>query len=112
MTRSYNSIIDLIAAHNEGDLLEDINDEITQIIEKIENNPPNVKASAKIAITLTIATDGDGKLSLTPNITSKLPARLQQSASTYWLSDGKIVRENPRQRDMFINSNVTAMKAQ
>lgn len=90
---------DLIGLLARGRFVEKCDEHLAKTIEALSALPDR-KGTATISISL-IVTFLDGRVDVTPRITSKLPEEKGFNATPFWALDGGLSVQHPSQADMF-----------
>ena len=98
-------ILKLLEDLNQGALMRDANTRLAEMVKAVEEN----RGTGVITIKLKVEPNEDDTVSVCPDITIKKPQR-QRPPSLFFLSSGKLYKQDPRQMSLTSVDNVSKIK--
>lgn len=89
------NFIELIQSHDKGRLLDAINEELGALVKACFE----YEANGELTVKLKLKAGGEGQFEVVPAVAAKQPRRPVRNAIFFGTVDGKLTREDPRQRD-------------
>lgn len=85
-----------IASVERGDIASELDENMSEIIRVLQE-----RGKGKASLTLTVNFDADGeRIDLDCDVKTRLPKK-QRRKTPFWIADGALSTEHPRQTDMF-----------
>lgn len=102
------NLLELLKTINNGAFLVDCETSLNNVIKEIHR----LNSAGELEIKIKIKPDATGELVSVIGAYKEKRPRRQRSSTEYYLHNNKLSRENPRQAEMFKNSNVVELDAQ
>lgn len=87
---------DTLASLERGDIVDELNNAMLEIIRTLQE-----RGKGKAALTLTVSFDADGeRIDIDCDVKTHLPKKTRRR-TPFWIADGALSTQHPRQTDMF-----------
>jgi hypothetical protein len=92
----------LLTSISEGELREEITDELKALVEELYERSQASARTVKgvLNITLEISVSSNGMLAISPNVAGKLPKKIRKD-TPFWVGVNGLTQDNPKQQKLF-----------